>query len=1698
MPQIQIHYYGKKFPGHVNITITDDSGVSNTYGVNNVSLPLGIPVAEVVEESSKLDGEHIDSECLQISQSQADEILSKINSYQSGKNLYDISADYNPLNGFNCAEFIYILLKDICPNYGDLFTAEDRKSMTQAVSLAVAHYTSNEYLSDFPLVIGINEPTNVQLLDCDYGDVLELFNQAATTPVPSYDPLLIDLDGNGIETTAVNRYGAHFDLDANGFAESVGWVAPDDGILVRDLNNNGIIDDGTELLGDHTVLQNGQTAANGFQALAELDSNADGLIDANDAAYSSLLVWQDADNDGVTDTGELHTLESLGITSISTGYTSTSVTDEAGNTQARSGSIQWADGTAGQIGDYNLVRDVVHSYATDRVDVPDELLELPALGGSGNVADLYQAMAKDSTGHIQDLVEAFSASRDSDERTALVEQLLLAWAGTEQIDPTSRNSQRGNFDARKLAALELFLAQPYVGRNGSSDPTAAAVPSLTASWSLLVANIRAELNLKSTLLPLYENVYENLDATGAKYWDLSSVVTVLQAIFAESTTDGEFYLSEFVQSLCALGLKKSSNYEQFSQALRGMSTNAAFIIDTAGVYRIELTAASPDYSGTSIDEVIVGTDCNNVINGNGGSDTLYGGAGNDYLTAGPVGSLLDGGAGVDTLYGGSGADLLDGGDGNDTLQGNGGSDTLYGGAGNDYLTAGPVGSLLDGGAGVDTLYGGSGNDTLIGGSGTENILSGGAGDDVYVMQADGSWNYFSESGGTDTVRFAAGITPADVKVWANNGSGGNSLYMNIFGSTGFNIRDFFSNTNKQIERFEFADGTVWTLDEVLEKARYLDGTEGNDTLTGHYALNGIIHGYGGNDLLAGASGADLLDGGDGNDTLQGNGGSDTLYGGAGNDYLTAGPVGSLLDGGAGVDTLYGGSGNDTLIGGSGTENILSGGAGDDVYVMQADGSWNYFSESGGTDTVRFAAGITPADVKVWANNGSGGNSLYMNIFGSTGFNIRDFFSNTNKQIERFEFADGTVWTLDEVLEKARYLDGTEGNDTLTGHYALNGIIHGYGGNDLLAGASGADLLDGGDGNDTLQGNGGSDTLYGGAGNDYLTAGPVGSLLDGGAGVDTLYGGSGNDTLIGGSGTENILSGGAGDDVYVMQADGSWNYFSESGGTDTVRFAAGITPADVKVWANNGSGGNSLYMNIFGSTGFNIRDFFSNTNKQIERFEFADGTVWTLDEVLEKARYLDGTEGNDTLTGHYALNGIIHGYGGNDLLAGASGADLLDGGDGNDTLQGNDGNDSLLGGEADDSLYGGNGDDTLVGGNGTAYGNVLYGGAGDDVYEFNRGTGHNIIYESSGIDTFRFGEGVSPSDLTFLAQNGDFYVYFSGVSIGLANFFQSDNYKIERFEFADGTVWGKSDILARTSTAFLSGSSGADSLVAAASPSHCFGLAGNDVLTGGSGNDVLKGGDGDDTLSGLDGIDILQGGAGADVLMDSSGNNLLHGGAGNDQITGGSGNEVLAGGTGDDTIVCGTGKSVILFNEGDGADMVSCADGNQDNTLSLGGGADYSDLHLEKSGDDLVLSLNAQDRITLGGWYASSPVKSVLTLQLVLEASSDFDASSTDPLLNKKVGQFDFDGIVGAFDEARAADPGLSSWALSNALTQYHLGGSDNSAIGGDLAYRYGLAGNFAAIGSSGARTTMADAQFGSSSQTLQPLSGLQEGLTKLE
>ncbi|MEM7778320.1 MAG: hypothetical protein AAF732_22290, partial [Pseudomonadota bacterium] len=158
---------------------------------------------------------------------------------------------------------------------------------------------------------------------------------------PVDDPLVLDLDGDGIETVSTLHSGVHFDLDGDFFAEKTGWVGADDGFLVLDRNANGRIDDITEMFGAPGV--------SGFVELAELDDTGDGLITADDAAFASLQVWRDLDQDGVTDEGELFSLAELDIVSIdAVGETLDAVTPQ-GTTLREKGGFTRGDGSTGDV-----------------------------------------------------------------------------------------------------------------------------------------------------------------------------------------------------------------------------------------------------------------------------------------------------------------------------------------------------------------------------------------------------------------------------------------------------------------------------------------------------------------------------------------------------------------------------------------------------------------------------------------------------------------------------------------------------------------------------------------------------------------------------------------------------------------------------------------------------------------------------------------------------------------------------------------------------------------------------------------------------------------------------------------------------------------------------------------------------------------------------------------------------------------------------------------------------------------------------------------------------------------------------------------------------------------------------------------------------------------------------------------------------
>lgn len=143
-------------------------------------------------------------------------------------------------------------------------------------------------------------------------------------------PIIIDLTGNGFFLTSAAN-GVKFDIANTGVPIQIAWTAnSNNAFLVLDRNGNGVINSGAELFGNFTP-QPASAHPNGFLALAQYDSNGDGVIDAKDPIYSQLRLWVDANHDGVSQPGELHTLPELGVFSISLDYSLSMRTDEFGN-----------------------------------------------------------------------------------------------------------------------------------------------------------------------------------------------------------------------------------------------------------------------------------------------------------------------------------------------------------------------------------------------------------------------------------------------------------------------------------------------------------------------------------------------------------------------------------------------------------------------------------------------------------------------------------------------------------------------------------------------------------------------------------------------------------------------------------------------------------------------------------------------------------------------------------------------------------------------------------------------------------------------------------------------------------------------------------------------------------------------------------------------------------------------------------------------------------------------------------------------------------------------------------------------------------------------------------------------------------------------------------------------------------------------
>ena len=336
-----------------------------------------------------------------------------------------------------------------------------------------------------------------------------------------YDPLIMDIDGDGIELTSLENSKVYFDIDGDGFREKTGWVKSDDGLLVFDRNKDGYINDISELFGNQTI--------SGFTELQELDSNNDGQITTADTNFGDLQVWRDLDEDGRSDVNELYSLAELNITRIDAVGNPTSITSE-GHLITETGSFELADGTQLEVANVWMNLHQQDSYYDHNstfnspVVFTEQILNLPNLKGYGNLPDLRIAMAKDS--ELVTLVESFAESASSGNISAarkLMRPILLRWAG---VNETTAN----NAFAQELAFLEKFVGRAW----NNTRPSGAGIATIQNTFARLESELETRLLVQVVESSVgYNTRIERYEFSG----NIDEAVEQFKQVVISSTTD---------------------------------------------------------------------------------------------------------------------------------------------------------------------------------------------------------------------------------------------------------------------------------------------------------------------------------------------------------------------------------------------------------------------------------------------------------------------------------------------------------------------------------------------------------------------------------------------------------------------------------------------------------------------------------------------------------------------------------------------------------------------------------------------------------------------------------------------------------------------------------------------------------------------------------------------------------------------------------------------------------------------------------------------------------------------------------------------------------------------------------------------------------------------------------------------------------
>ena len=825
------------------------------------------------------------------------------------------------------------------------------------------------------------------------------------------------------------------------------------------------------------------------------------------------------------------------------------------------------------------------------------------------------------------------------------------------------------------------------------------------------------------------------------------------------------------------------------------------------------------------------------------------------------------------------------------------------GDGNITVIGNSQDNSIEGNIGDNTFEGKGGNDSLI------DVMGG---NDTYIYNIGDGNDFIYDLGGNDTIKFGSEVnldnlafmqSATDLNIWFHN-----------IENQGLTIKDFFSDPNAKIEKFELSDGTV-----ITDISNYITAIASEENIT---LPSGVLQAH-----------------------LQGE-----------------------------ADTTATGNNLDNWIGGNAGNNIITGGLGNDymfddqftneTYIYNLGDGFDVIDDFGGFDTIKFGTGITKENLIFKVNNGD----LLINFINADEehiegeIRISGYFNDDNKRIENIEFSDGSVLSdfdsrlsaicgendIHNYMNLAQIELWGNGDFKATGEYC-DEIIHGNSGNNIYDPKGGNDnIYDTQGGNDTyiynhdynnkfiLDIGGNNDTIKFGTGinvnntlfikednhlriyfpesgnsfiriEDYFLDNghkienfvfadntvitDVSELISGQASEGNItltstekyayllgnsnatvvgnnneenfiYGNAGNNTYNGGTGHDHIEDRLGGDDTYIYNIGDGHDYIIDIGGNDTIKFGEGISLQNVRFTHRN----NDLQVFVdIGEDGggIQIENYFKSDIRKIEKFEFVDGTVITDVTNLISGISIDSDytfEENSQITEVYMK-------GSNDLsVTGNSSDNHIEGNSGNNTYQGNGGNDDY------------------------------YDEEGNETYIYNISDGFDFINDRNGYDVIKLGEGITQSMLRMNRQdNGNLEIYFEGIegNICICDFFNDDNCKIEKIILSDNTeitdftpfytfketsenyTIPENSIV---SNVYLTGD-GNVSVTGNSSDNYIVGNCGNNTYQGNGGNDsfydevgndtyIYNLGDGNDTINDQSGSDTIQFGNG--ITLDSIG------------------------------------------------------------------------------------------------------------------------------------------------------------------------------------------------------------------------------------